>query len=99
MEILTAPLQIGTQVKVFSAQFPGTKGPGNLTPNSYIAQDVPVQRKKKIATSNVRKHPKMPYDIGVSEAGSAKTGTPKSAIDFRIDDAGSILKFHIGFSP
>ena len=33
--------------------------------------------------------------IGVSEKGSAKTG---SAIDVRIDDAGSILKFRIGFS-
>ena len=37
-------------------------------------------------------HP--PY-IGVSETGSAKTG---SAIDVRIDDAGSILNFRIGFS-
>ena len=34
--------------------------------------------------------------LGVSETGSAKTG---SAIDVRIDDAGSILKFRIGFSP
>ena len=34
--------------------------------------------------------------VGVSETGSAKTG---SAIDVRIDDAGSILKFRIGFSP
>ena len=34
--------------------------------------------------------------IGVSETGSAKTG---SAIDVRIDDAGSILKFRIGFFP
>ena len=34
-------------------------------------------------------------EIGVSETGSAKTG---SAIDVRIDDAGSILKFRIGFS-
>ena len=33
--------------------------------------------------------------VGVSETGSAKTG---SAIDVRIDDAGSILKFRIGFS-
>ena len=32
--------------------------------------------------------------LGVSETGSAKTG---SAIDVRIDDAGSILKFRIGF--
>ena len=32
---------------------------------------------------------------GVSETGPAKTG---SAIDVRIDDAGSILKFRIGFS-
>ena len=35
-------------------------------------------------------------DLGVSETGSAKTG---SAIDVRIDDAGSILKFRIGVSP
>ena len=35
-------------------------------------------------------------NTGVSETGSAKTG---SAIDVRIDDAGSILKFRIGFSP
>ena len=34
--------------------------------------------------------------IKVSETGSAKTG---SAIDVRIDDAGSTLKFHITFSP
>ena len=34
--------------------------------------------------------------VGVSETGSAKTG---SAIDVRIDDAGSILKFRIGFFP
>ena len=34
-------------------------------------------------------------NIGVSETGSAKTG---SAIDVRIDDAGSILIFRIGFS-
>ena len=34
--------------------------------------------------------------IGVSETGSAKTG---SAIDVRIDDAGSILKFRNDFSP
>ena len=33
--------------------------------------------------------------IGVSETGSAKTG---STIDVRIDDAGSILNFRIGFS-
>ena len=33
--------------------------------------------------------------IGVSETGSAETG---SAIDVRIDDAGSILNFRIGFS-
>ena len=32
---------------------------------------------------------------GVSDLGSAKTG---SAIDVRIDDAGPILKFLIGFS-
>ena len=32
--------------------------------------------------------------VGVSETGSAKT---VSVIDIRIDDAGSILKFHIGF--
>ena len=31
--------------------------------------------------------------VGVSETGSAKTG---SAIDIRIDDAGSILNFRIG---
>ena len=37
-----------------------------------------------------------PSLLGVSETGSAKTG---SAIDVRIDDAGSILKFRIGFSP
>ena len=40
-----------------------------------------------------------PFDflrLGVSETGSAKTG---SAIDVRIDDVGSILKFRIGFSP
>ena len=35
------------------------------------------------------------FELGVSETGSAKTG---SAIDVRIDDAGSILKFRIGFS-
>ena len=34
--------------------------------------------------------------LGVSETGSAKTG---STIDVRIDNAGSILKFRIGFSP
>ena len=34
--------------------------------------------------------------LGVSETGSAKKG---SAIDVRIDDAGSILTFRIGFSP
>ena len=34
--------------------------------------------------------------LGVLETGSAKTG---SATDVRIDDAGSILKFRIGFSP
>ena len=34
--------------------------------------------------------------LGVSETGSANTG---SAIDVRIDDAGSILKFRTGFSP
>ena len=34
--------------------------------------------------------------LGVSEMGSAKMG---SAIDVRIDDAGPILKFRIGFSP
>ena len=34
-------------------------------------------------------------NIGVSETGSAKTG---SAIGVRIDDAGPILKFRIGFS-
>ena len=33
--------------------------------------------------------------LGVSETGSAKTG---SAIDVRIDDQGSILKFLIGLS-
>ena len=33
--------------------------------------------------------------IGVSETGSAKKG---SGIDVRIDDAGSILNFRIGFS-
>ena len=34
------------------------------------------------------------HEIGVSETGSAKMG---SAIDVRIDDAGSMLKFRIGF--
>ena len=33
VEILTAPLQIGTDNTGFSAQFPTKKGPGNLTPN------------------------------------------------------------------
>ena len=33
-------------------------------------------------------------DVGVSEMASAKT---VSAIDVRIDDVGSILKFRIGF--
>ena len=37
-----------------------------------------------------------PSSLGVSETGSAKTG---SAIDVRIDDAESILKFRIGFFP
>ena len=32
VEILTAPLQIGTDNMGFSAQFPTKKGPGNLTP-------------------------------------------------------------------
>ena len=32
MEILTAPLQIGTDDMGFSAHFPTKKGPGNLTP-------------------------------------------------------------------
>ena len=36
MEILTAPLQIGTDNMGFSAQFPTKKGPGNLTPNVSI---------------------------------------------------------------
>ena len=34
MKILTAPLQIGTHNRGFSAQFPTKKGPGNLTPNT-----------------------------------------------------------------
>ena len=36
MEILTAPLQIGTHNVGFSAQFPAKKGPGNLTPNFIL---------------------------------------------------------------
>ena len=40
--------------------------------------------------------PNLFTELGVSETGSAKT---RSAIDVRIDDAGSILKFRIGFSP
>ena len=36
MEILTAPLQIGTHNMGFSAQFPAKKGPGNLTPNPTL---------------------------------------------------------------
>ena len=35
MEILTAPLQIGTDNMGFSAQFPTKKGPGNLTPKFF----------------------------------------------------------------
>ena len=33
MEILTAPLHIGTHNMGFSSQFPAEKEPGNLTPN------------------------------------------------------------------
>ena len=34
MDILTVALQIGTQYRGFSAQFPAKKGPRNLTPNA-----------------------------------------------------------------
>ena len=34
MEILTAPLQIGTHNRGVSAQFPAKEGPGNLTPKA-----------------------------------------------------------------
>ena len=50
-----------------------------------------------LAASDTRRRkpgPSREGEIGVSETGSAKTG---SAIDVRIDDAGSILNFRIGF--
>ena len=36
MEILTAPLQIGTPHVGFSAQFPAKNSPGNLTPDKRV---------------------------------------------------------------
>ena len=39
MEILTAPFQIGTHSRGFSAQFPTKKGPGNLTPNLTVFEN------------------------------------------------------------
>ena len=54
-----------------------------------------VRVRFKNARFRPSKHPIVLSLIGVSETGSAKTG---SAIDVRIDDAESILKFRIGFS-
>ena len=39
MDVLTAPLQIGTGNMGFSAQFPAKKGPENLTPKKCLLQE------------------------------------------------------------
>ena len=66
--------------------------------DSYKTRMPEFLTNRKVGQNNTQNTPFLknaPF-LGVSETGSAKTG---SAIDVRIDDAGSILKFRIGFSP
>ena len=66
-----------------------------LTKARLLKHDFPVHATNKELSAGLTEMTET-TERGVSETESAKTG---SSIDVRIDDAGSILKFRIGFSP
>ena len=56
MEILTAPLQTGTDNVGFLAQFPAKKGPGNLTPKHMMKKalrDNPLPQRKDYINNSI----------------------------------------------